>query len=334
MSLDPSLISPGFCNLVSHPCPCSARSDNVALNITVVYTSVYDMLVWYSWKRVCDYDTVLHYVLFIHSLQELHLNKNEYSQVNLDPSFQHTTLKRLHINNNLFLEWTEIEKFSSAFPNLQALVALSNPLSGIPVRNTVFPELTSLNLNGTKISDWASIEQLNSLPKLSDLALLKVPLCKGMEEKKRRMAVVARMPNLTKLNKSMISDTEREDAERWLIRNHEHDSNHPAIYTSLVEKHGTLNPLADVDFSRNEVRLEFIFDDRASEIHHINLCQTTLQLKRWLGKRIGMRPSTLRLIYVDTEVVEYYYSEEMRWNGKYLDAYRMKDGDKIEVRMK
>ena len=267
------------------------------------------------------------------SLQELHLSKNNYPQVDFDPAFQHKSLKRLHINDNSLSDWREIEKLSPAFPNLQILVATSNPLADVPPLDpSVFPELSSLNLNGAKISNWKCIDQLNALAKLKELSLLKLPLTASMEMKTRRFAVVARLPKLRKLNKSEISESEREDAERWLIRQCGRDSNPPAVYDSLVQKHGSLSPLAVVDLSPKPVgNIEFCYEDRRSEIHRVKLNKSVSSLKKWVGQRISVAPSSFRLIYVHTDVT--LADEIMSISSKRLHSYGVEDGDKIHVQM-
>lgn len=267
------------------------------------------------------------------SLQELHLSQNGYSEVALVPSFVHPALKKLHINNNQLSNWREIEKLSTAFPSLTTVVATSNPLADIPpVREGVFPELQTLNLNKSSLSTWTAVEHLSALSRLTDLSLLRLPLGAELEEKKRRYAVIARMPRLKKLNKSDVTDSEREDAERWLIRQYENDQNPPAVYQSLVQKHGILDQLAQVDLSpKKEATVEFHFEDRDTEVHCIKLYQTTLQLKRWVGKRIGMPTSTFRLAYLDQDSI--CGGVMMTFNSKYLYTYQMQDGDQIHVLM-
>ena len=266
------------------------------------------------------------------------MSKNGYSHVELDPDFTHPGLQKLHFNDNLLSKWEEVQKLSSAFPNLQVLVATSNPLAEIsPVDpGAAFPQLKSLNLNSSSIGNWKSVEYLAALAKLTDLSLLKTPLGEEMDEKQRRYAVIARLPDLKRLNKSDITETEREDAERWLVRAFKHDPSPPAVYSALCQKHGELLPLVDVNFSANhKASIEFRFEDRRSEIHCVRLQQTTLQLKRWVGKHIGAPLSTFKLLYVEVESPR--GGEEVMELGldsRYLDHYPMKDGDRIEVQMK
>ena len=276
-------------------------------------------------------------------MQELHLSSNGYSFVDLDPDFKHTALKRLHINDNSLSNWKDFQKLSPAFPNLQALVATSNPLAEIsPIDpcSASFPELKLFNLNSSSLDKWESVENLAALVKLTDISLLKMPLGAELQEKQRRFAVIARLPNLKKLNKSEITETEREDAERWLIRTYEHDPNPPAVYSSLHQKHGTLDPLVDIDLSPQlKATVEFCFEDRRSELHSIHLQQTTLQLKRWLGKHLGVPPSSFRLFFVELgekvgEMGVNLGGELMCYGSTCLYRYKIKDGDRIYVQMK
>ena len=269
------------------------------------------------------------------------MSKNSYSHVELDPDFKHPALQKLYFNDNSLSRWEEVQKLSSAFPNLQVFVATSNPVSEIsPVDpRAAFPELKSLNLNSSSIGNWKSVECLAALTKLTDLSLLKVPLGAEIDEKQRRFAIIARLPNLKRLNKSEITETEREDAERWLVRAFCHDPSPPAVYSALSQKHGELEPLVDVNLSGVpadfKTSIQFCFEDRRSEIHRIRLQQTILQLKRWVSKRIGAPSSTFKLFYVDTRPM--YGNEEhmeLRLDSRYLDRYPMKDGDRIEVQMK
>ena len=282
-------------------------------------------------------------ITYISRLQELHLSNNGYSFVNLDPDFNHTALKRLHINDNSLSNWKDFQKLSPAFPNLQILVATLNPLteiSPIDLCSALFPELKSLNLNSSSLEKWESVENLAAMGKLTDISLLKMPLGAELQEKQRRFAVIARLPNLKKLNKSEITETEREDAERWLIRTYDHDPNPPAVYSSLHQKHGTLDPLVDIDLSPQlKATVEFCFDDRRSELHCIHLQQTTLQLKRWLSKHLGVPPSSFRLFYVEAgqklgENGVNYGGEFMNYGSTCLYRYKIKDGGRIYVQMK
>ena len=269
-----------------------------------------------------------------HSLEELHLSINDYTTVDFDPSFSHPSISRLHFNHNTISKWEEITKLSTAFPGLQKLVASSLPVAEIPQQNTdLFPSLSSLYLNDSSLSNWVSVEHLASLSKLTDLSILNLPLTTRLKEKERRFAVIGRLPELQSLNKSSITETEREDAERWLIRQFMDDPTPPTIYHTLVAKHGIVNRLADVDLRPQTTALfEITFQDKCEQ-HHVNIKQTLKKFKQWLSENIvGLPPSTFRVFYLDvgSECGEI----EMKYEQRELYRYRVKDGDKIHIQLK
>lgn len=199
----------------------------------------------------------------MHRLQELHLSVNTYTTVDLPEAFLHSQLQRLYLNDNQISEWEELAKLSSAFPNLQALIACNNPIQGIPpLTGETFPALQTLNLNSSCLLSWQSIQHLASLCRLEDLSVLKVPVGERLEPKKRHYAFIARVPRIVKLNKTNVSDTEREDAERWMVREWEGAPDPPPVYHQLVQKHGMIQQLADVDLNPpNIVMIKFHFYD-------------------------------------------------------------------------
>ena len=248
------------------------------------------------------------------------------------------SLTRLHIACNNITRWGSIQQLGHLFPNLETLVAISNPLTSVCANTHHFKKLQSLNLNETDLSDWTSVECLSDLPSLTDLSLLKTPLGADLAEKYRRFATIARVPLLTRLNKSAIGVDEREDAERWLIRQYDSlpDHSQPRVYRHLVTKHGIVDQLADVDLSpKKKATLEFHFEDpeRPVETHTVSLKQTTKQFKSWICKNLlGVPPScNLLLMYGDQEGLEMYGTERMMYDRKMLFSYRMKDGDQIHV---
>ena len=268
------------------------------------------------------------------SLQELHLSNNDYSTVDFDPSFSHPSLSRLHFNNNTISKWEEITKLSSAFPGLQKLVAGSLPVAEISQQSTeLFPSLSSLYLNDSSLSNWESIEHLSSLPKLSNLSILNLPLSAHLEEKEQRFAVIGRLPELQTLNKSSITETEREDAERWLIRQFMDDATPPPIYHTLVAKHGIVNRLAEVDLRpKTKATVEITFQDKCEQ-HTININHTLKKFKKWLSENIvGLPPSEIRVFYLDVGAV--FGEIEIRHDQRELYRYKVKDGDKFHIELK
>ena len=306
-----------------------------------------------------------------HSLQELHLANNGYTGVNFDPTFSHHSLQRLYVNNNLLTRWAELERLGHAFPTLHTLIAIGTPLAdteeeeeeeeeegegeeeGKGERETekgeeekgegmgaVFPCLCCLSLNSTRLSHWPTVDTLASLPQLQELSLLGVPLTADMDTKEARFAIIARLPGLLKLNKSPVSEVEREQAERWAIRTYrgQGERERPAGYQRLVEAHGDVPSLAEVDMTPHhqatlEFHLEFPERER-TEVRSINLRQSTSQLKQWVSRWLDTPLSKLRVFYVDLDLLgSCSCTEELRSNRRQLFSYNMKDGDRIYVQI-
>ena len=275
-----------------------------------------------------------------YSLEELHLSNNGYQEVTFRSDSSYPKLQRLFIGHNKLSQWQDFHTLGSVFPSLRSLMAASNPLVLVPLLDkdqSPFPLLSVLNLNNTLIDSWDSVDHLSSLPCLAELNILNVPVGRDVEGKVRRFEAICRLPQLHMLNKSSISVEEREDAERWMVRNYKDSHDHlPPTYPTLVAKHGPLNPLADVSLAPPcDADLEFHIDGKDPAVHRISLYQSTYQLKVWLSKKItGIPPSSMTLFYGDIEASEVYGLEEMRHNSKSLHSYRMKSGDCIYVDFK
>ena len=268
------------------------------------------------------------------SLEELHLSNNDYTSIDFDHAFSHPSISRLHLNNNTITKWEEITKLSSAFPSLNKLVAGSLPLTEIPsVDGDIFLSLSSVYLNDSALSNWASIENLAALSSLSDLSVLNLPLSKDLKQKESRFAVIGRIPNLQSLNKSTITETEREDAERWLIRQFMDTPSAPPIYHALVAKHGIVQRLADVNLTPKETAtVEFHFNETCEQ-RTINIVQTLRKFKRWLSEEIvGLPPSSILVYHHDVGAP--YGTELLYYDSRPLYTYKVKDGDKIYVELK
>ena len=263
-------------------------------------------------------------------LIELHLSMNNYNAVALSEVFVHSNLKTLNLNDNNIRDWEEFTKLSHAFPNLQALIASCNPVQKISSPGSdIFPSLCTLNLNGSALNLWQCIEHLHKLGQLKELSILKIPLGAGMEEKQRRQAFVARLPRIIKLNKTPVTDTERETAERWLLREARDQPDPPAVYQDLLKKHGQLDPLADVNLNPVKiVTLEFVFWDENDRVEErsVDVDQTVWNFKCWIADNLLGMPVTSFRVWTGGKV--------MKQNQKYLYSYRFFDGDQVQIEMK
>ena len=112
--------------------------------------------------------------------------------------------------------------------------------------------LQCLNVSTTKINNWHEVEKLRKFPGLNDLKIQGCPFLEEFSRKEKRMMLVARLPNVSVLNGGdMITKTEREDAERAFIRYFldTPDDIKPSRWQELVDIHGLLDPLVNIDLS-------------------------------------------------------------------------------------
>ena len=256
----------------------------------------------------------------------------------------HLKVSKLYLVENQLAQWSSIECIGVLFPNLLSLILNSNPLRKISPKlcpnggeSLHFHSLETLNLNDTQLDEWESVEQLGCYPRLRNISTLRVSLGEKMTMKDRRYAAIARLPRLLYLNKSLVSEEERQDAERWLLREYQDHPSPPQAFIHLQEKHGHLQPLAQVSLEPVKVAsLSFSYDgiERPDEVLDVDLMQTMRQFRRWIGQRILVPPSKLRIFYYDSEAAEVYRVEELKFESKALYTYRMKNGDKIEVYVK
>lgn len=104
-------------------------------------------------------------------------------------------------------------------------------------------------------------------------------------------------------------------------------------FYELEDIHGKLDPLVDVDLSPKktaEVSVEFCEEQT---VLTVNLQQSVQDLKSLLSDKFGLRPTKMRLFYIDQDMkgVDTYGPEEMRFNNRKLYSYQIKDGDEFLV---
>ena len=113
------------------------------------------------------------------------------------------------------------------------------------------------------------MERLNRLPNLSELRCtgLKVLESIGGDDGEKRHHLIARLPNIKRLNGSEILDDERMFAERAFVRYHlTHDEvRRPDRFHELHAINGRVDPLAEVDLSPPEsAHVTVIFNEDPS----------------------------------------------------------------------
>nr|AEE62686.1 unknown [Dendroctonus ponderosae] len=276
---------------------------------------------------------------------------------------KHSVIRILHFTGNLVQDWKEVSKLGYAFPNLESLVVAECPIKSLDIaaeakecpnknyeRSESSPESSSrsesphdafrslkiLNLNSTHLSSWDEIERLARFPALQCVRLQGCPLGEGNEytEHERRQLLIARLPNVKTLNGGgVISAEEREDAERAFIRYYmdKPESDRPERYFELVQIHGKLDPLVNVDL-RPEKRVKITFTCGSnSEVKSVDTYRTVSDLKTRLETFAGFPASKMRLFYVDQDLRDIQGPELMRFASKQLFSYNIRSGDEIII---
>lgn len=280
------------------------------------------------------WETVLLLTREMPDLEELFLCLNEYSSVSAS-SVACPSLRLLHITDNSLKDWAEVRKFGSMFPSLDTLVMANNNLASIQdskdILPRLFPNLRSINLHNSGLNQWDDIEKLNFFPKLEEVRLQGIPLLEAHTNAERRSLIIAQLPSISLLNGSVVTESEREDAERFFIRYHfDHPEEElPYRYHSLVTKYGRLEPLAEIDLRpRCRARVEVQCEEKVEQLN-IRLDQTVAELKKQLTRVVQLSTNSMRLYYIDK--CSAFGPEEMKYNTRVLHSYGIQDGDELMV---
>ncbi|XP_062872938.1 tubulin folding cofactor E-like a [Trichomycterus rosablanca] len=283
-----------------------------------------------------SWDVVHTFTREMPELEELFLCLNEYNTV-MPTATPCPSLRLLHITDNNLQDWSEVRKFGTMFPSLDTLVLANNNLSSILESEDnlrrLFPNLRSINLHNSGLSRWEDIEKLNCLPKLEEVRLRGIPLLQPYTNMERRSLMIAQLPSVNSLNGSVVTNGEREDAERFFIRYYQDYSEDelPNRYQCLVTKYGKLAPLAEIDLRpRCHAKVAVHCEDRVEQVR-IRLDQTVAELKKQLKAVVRLSASNMRLYYIDKDMHSAFGPEEMKYSTRALHSYSIQDGDEILV---
>ncbi|KAJ8933904.1 hypothetical protein NQ314_013703 [Rhamnusium bicolor] len=277
---------------------------------------------------------------------------------------KHSRIRIFHFTGNPIDNWKEVRKLGYAFPNLETLVLADCPIKSLDINeeheeaacnrnyersesesesgnvkespHDSFRNLRVMNLNATQLATWNDIERLSKFPVLECLRVQGCPLWESNEytEHERRQLLIARLPNVVTLNGGgKITAEEREDSERAFIRYYmdKPESDRPERFFELVQIHGKLDPLVNVDL-RPEKRVKVTFTCGSnSEIRSVDVYRTVSDLKTKLEPFAGFSAAKMRLFYVDQDLRDIQGPEEMRYPSKRLYSYNIRSGDEIII---
>ncbi|KAJ6297210.1 hypothetical protein OIU78_022857 [Salix suchowensis] len=171
-------------------------------------------------------------------IEELHLMGNGINAIQTaSSSIVHGfhSLRLLNLEENCIAEWNEILKLSQ-LRSLEELHLNKNNLNHIfyPDHDTInkmvggdeshdqscipFQNLRCLLLGGNDMEDLASVDSLNSFPKLIDIRLSENPIADPGRGGIPRFVLVARLARVEILNGSEVSTRERKESEIRYVR--------------------------------------------------------------------------------------------------------------------
>jgi hypothetical protein len=159
-------------------------------------------------------------------LSDMHQNNNhtEETETSNDDSpstivgFQNLTL--LDCSNCQLHCWNSQIRKLSHLPKLATLILDDNPITEASIQSPdEFTQLEILQITGNNISTWNAMESLAKLPKLKGIRFRKCPLTNDIGTGEARAGTIARLPQITMLNASSISEKERLESERRYVSN-------------------------------------------------------------------------------------------------------------------
>ncbi|KAG9099354.1 hypothetical protein FS749_001414 [Ceratobasidium sp. UAMH 11750] len=184
-----------------------------------------------SWAEACEI-----FALFP-GLQDLQLGYNQLQRLDLPPGTNvakpPSSLTTLNLDSNVLDDWVSIMHTCATMPSLHSLMLPSNAIASIPphsedsYRTPPLFQMQHLSIMENPITSWGAIDSIATwLPNLKDLSISLEPLkLSGSSSTSSRDFVISRLPQLTRLNGTEITERDRSDAELF--------------YLSWISKHET-----------------------------------------------------------------------------------------------
>ncbi|CAO1639011.1 unnamed protein product [Sympodiomycopsis kandeliae] len=155
------------------------------------------------------------------SCQTIHLADNGIQSLASKSVTQFESLREINLEGNDIHDWEQLLQSLCALPSLEKLHLARNNIQSIVSSTHRLPALTHLGLSpnpiwtDTSIAYPALYTLSEQLPKLTSLNALPPDKLSTEEQKIFTMNIISRLPNLTKLNGTTITSTQRRDAELW-----------------------------------------------------------------------------------------------------------------------
>lgn len=164
-----------------------------------------------------DWQTVACISANIPNLRELHVAGNRIASLRCeDVERSFGGVEALHLEENLISDWSEVETLAS-LPRLKKMYLGSNLLTEIAryseENRPGFGALETLFLSDNALGSWADVDALHHLQGLKEVRVSGCKFLEKLDMVASRLSVIARLPNVTRLNGSAVTNKERVDAE-------------------------------------------------------------------------------------------------------------------------
>lgn len=173
--------------------------------------------------NICSFQTLRLLGEAIPNLEELCVAHCDLSDIDAEASatMSFNNLELLDMSDCQLTSWGEHIMPLSRLPKLESFVLNDNPIESISFQETAdgldFVALASLQLAGTSIHSWKSVDELDKLPALRSLRLRNTPLTSSLGVGEVRSTTIARLPRLEYFNASPVPERERTEAERRYV---------------------------------------------------------------------------------------------------------------------
>ncbi|KAJ2450880.1 hypothetical protein EV183_003976 [Coemansia sp. RSA 2336] len=243
------------------------------------------------WQDVCRISRSLHVRSLSHGWSRL-------SQ--LDDRLS-ATIEELRLECNLITDISSLE----GLEGLRSLdISGNRSFARLKLSSNSFAKLEALDVSQTGLRCWSDIWEMNKLSRLQSLKATGIPLLHGLPADTARSHLIAYLPNIQKLDGSVISQAERVEMERYflllrardvLATSKDLEELHKCPWThSLLLKHGmpavSQNPLTN----RLETRLVQVTIQVAQDLEQEPTALAVRKLIRTMLVR-QLRPIGMRL---------------------------------------
>mmetsp|Transcript_898 Transcript_898/g.1945 ORF Transcript_898/g.1945 Transcript_898/m.1945 type:complete len:553 (-) Transcript_898:700-2358(-) len=190
--------------------------------------------------RACHFDwsDIRSILSLTPSVEEAYVPRNKIRDFGGAPPDSHSdgwelsSLQLLDVSANGVTSWKALVKSINCFPSLRSLSLRENPIEELTVvSGKLWNSLRDLNISGTRLSSWKSVDVINQLGTLESVRLSECPLPErsrdndggesfedGLALPSVRQEAISRLSSIIIINGSAVSREERKESEKLYLR--------------------------------------------------------------------------------------------------------------------